>query len=57
MAVTRREVLGALMAHVLAPHGWSPRAVYALAQPVVATRVWRSGDLERRPNLSSCTPT
>jgi hypothetical protein len=30
--------------HVLAIDGWSQRAVYALAQPVVATRAWRSGD-------------
>ncbi len=28
--------------HVLAPDGWSQRAVYAVSQPVVATRAWRS---------------
>jgi hypothetical protein len=29
--------------HVLAVDTWSQRSVYALPQPVVATRAWRSG--------------
>lgn len=36
--------------HVLAGDGWSQRAVYTLAQPVVATRVWRSG---ARPGVAA----
>ncbi len=36
--------------HVLAIDSWSRRSSYALEQPVVATRAWRSGD---RPGVAA----
>ena len=39
-----------LTLHVLAGDPWSQRSVYTLAQPVVATRAWRSG---ARPGVAA----